>query len=437
MNNKELTELIGSYYLSKITKKIHPSMIIKRHSQYGYIKSISTEVKNRELDITPLLHYDKFDDNILMFSETMKERLPHCNLKAFYNNLKTLVIEETDKIDTKKGQVRESGVYLSKKNKIKIYPPNIKCGTTDQYDEKLAQVVTHELLHLSSTYKKGPIVLCGFSQTIDRRISTGHGLNEGYTEVINSRYFCSKKRKIAYPLQYVIALGIEEIIGREKMEQLYFNADLNGLVAELSNYVELKSIHKLLKIIDQCHKYDGVNKNKYEEKATEARVIIANIQRVKDQNLFYEGKITEEEYNFRSFKSYCYVKGHKFIKYKDNYGMGIAKHKTGKTIPKEGYDIIIEKFIKSGVIDRLFTIEDANNAHDDLVSLGYCINNIVYRDKHDLSTIENIEVTESGYKLFTKDKKEIVSEYDSKGELDMMFEEPKTNDSSTPKSTKK
>ena len=73
MDNREYVELIGSYLLHKVTDRIHPFMVISKYIPYGYIKSISSEVKNKEFDITALLSFGKYDDSILRFYNIFKK----------------------------------------------------------------------------------------------------------------------------------------------------------------------------------------------------------------------------------------------------------------------------------------------------------------------------------------------------------------------------
>ena len=62
------------------------------------------------------------------------------------------------------------------------------------------------------------------------------GLNDGYTELINRRYFQTEQQRNTGETngiceeQQIFAYGIEKLIGRKTMEQLFFNADLDGLV---------------------------------------------------------------------------------------------------------------------------------------------------------------------------------------------------------------
>ncbi len=117
----------------------------------------------------------------------------------------------------------------------------------------------HELLHLSSTYIFENHFFCGFSQEkIDEHGYTiyriGQGLNEGYTQLLAERYFKEYgDRKGAYPLFVRIASYLEIIIGREKMESLYFDVNLEGLIQELEKVAPRDEIRALIKDLDYLY----------------------------------------------------------------------------------------------------------------------------------------------------------------------------------------
>ena len=92
----------------------------------------------------------------------------------------------------------------------------------------------HELLHLASRKRVGKIILSGFRQVTNQTIM-GRYLNEGYTEYLNQKYF-SKKDRTVYAEAVTFAQGIERIVGRKKMEKLYFDANLLGLIDHLGKY---------------------------------------------------------------------------------------------------------------------------------------------------------------------------------------------------------
>ena len=79
----------------------------------------------------------------------------------------------------------------------------------------------------------------------------GTGLNEGYTQVLNERYFYSKGTYIGcYSLFVRFASYLEVLVGQEKMESLYFKADLEGLIQELEKYASRDEVLRLIKDID-------------------------------------------------------------------------------------------------------------------------------------------------------------------------------------------
>lgn len=61
----------------------------------------------------------------------------------------------------------------------------------------------------------------------------GRFLDEGYTEYLNSKYFKSTE---CYKINKIFLKTLSIIIGEELMEQMYFNADLKGLINELMKY---------------------------------------------------------------------------------------------------------------------------------------------------------------------------------------------------------
>lgn len=112
----------------------------------------------------------------------------------------------------------------------------------------------HELLHLSTKVKNGNIVFCGLSQyDFKSGRSVGRYFNEGYTQVLNRRYF-NDTRDNVYPFETLIASNLERLIGVDKMEENYFNFNLKGLSQEIEKYgIKEKEFAKFLFNIDWCH----------------------------------------------------------------------------------------------------------------------------------------------------------------------------------------
>ena len=115
-------------------------------------------------------------------------------------------------------------------------------------------IIFHEILHMANSIKDkvNNISFCGFSQkTKDKAI--GDGLNEGYTELLTQRFFDDKSE--TYLIETAVARMCQEIIGQDKMTQLYFKADLKELIDEFSKYVNRKEVLDFLANLDFLSKY--------------------------------------------------------------------------------------------------------------------------------------------------------------------------------------
>lgn len=147
----------------------------------------------------------------------------------FLNNIRGLYFEiQKDKDVT--------GLYDHINNYLVLTLPDL---TFDYTTDPLCQeTIFHELLHMSSAYLGKNKNAIGFQQYVHMTANTehyGHSLNEGYTELLTKRYFNRRgnDRVEYYDEEQKIALKIEKIVGREKMIELYFKADLYGVVEEL------------------------------------------------------------------------------------------------------------------------------------------------------------------------------------------------------------
>ncbi len=119
----------------------------------------------------------------------------------------------------------------------------------------------------SSVHKDG-VNYSGFSQTAmkqERHDSLGSALNEGYTELLTERYFNHGEEargtigdyeaQVGYIFERSIASKLEKIVGQEKMESLYLNANLPGLINELKNYASEEEIMKFISKTDFLSKH--------------------------------------------------------------------------------------------------------------------------------------------------------------------------------------
>jgi len=104
----------------------------------------------------------------------------------------------------------------------------------------------------------------------------GIGIDEAYTEILTKRYF-NKGALDTTPLECTYTLLLEEIVGKEKMQELYSKADLPGLIDELSNYQTEDEIIAFLTSMDHVYNYIHQENNVRNNKD----ILKENIQTIK------------------------------------------------------------------------------------------------------------------------------------------------------------
>lgn len=163
------------------------------------------------------------DDKKIKSFEKQLSNVKAFNSSFFYNNIGTLKINRHESLSKYKVFIAD---YDFVNNIINI---------TDESS------FPHELNHLSSSYYDGDDY-SGLSQN-----NFGTGLNEGYTELLTERYFKSGE---SYPAEFKIASNLEMIVGKEKMEQYYYTANLFELIEELKQYDTQENIMKFINYVD-------------------------------------------------------------------------------------------------------------------------------------------------------------------------------------------
>lgn len=154
------------------------------------------------------------------------------NLRNFVSNIQFATLDIND---SKKKCVFQS-FYDQTKNKITIYT-------------QLPETLTHDLLHLSSNNQS--VKTNGFhayGTFKEDSYEIGNGLDEGYTEILNQRYF--QQVAINSPKLVRLSSLIEKFYQNPKdMETDYFNACLENLILELTKSMDIKdAINIVLKI---------------------------------------------------------------------------------------------------------------------------------------------------------------------------------------------
>lgn len=196
---------------------------------------------------------------LIKFRKKLYKKFKNDNLKLLNFNITTLKI----KIKYIAPEILllkfNSGKYYIKRNKIIIL---------NSFKE---ESLSHELLHMASSIydPRYNIAFCGFQQiNFNKKETVGKGLNEGYTDLLNKRYFNDRTKysSYAYDLCMFFSEKLEQIVEKDKMEQFYLNADLFGLFKYLNNFDEGKNIVCFFVILDIL--VDNISyskRNKYEK----------------------------------------------------------------------------------------------------------------------------------------------------------------------------
>ncbi|MDD3341055.1 MAG: hypothetical protein PHN72_02495 [Bacilli bacterium] len=220
-----LSNQIRVYKLSKYNGKIinkQPMLLMDNCLE------LKGQIKNPEIEI--------LEPNI----KKLENHTGIQNLSGAYYNLKTAKV--TRKIKLLSNDI--IGNYNSKNNEIK-------------YSVKSA--LGHEFLHLASSLydfiKK--IEYSGFLQRTEKG-SVGYGINEGYTELLNSKIYNKDGKIKSYKTQAKIARILEFFFDDPKdMEALYFNFNLPGLIYQLETYAKREEVIKLILDVDSIHSFSS------------------------------------------------------------------------------------------------------------------------------------------------------------------------------------
>lgn len=196
----------------------------------------SPEISDVPFDLSSLEHLEPIERKwVLSFISKIKTQNPNWNFNILYNNLQTLTFEQKSLT-----LERCSGEYDIKKNKIR-------------YSRE--ESIFHELVHASTSIRRNNHYFCGLEQIKKklRAISIGKGINEGYTNLLESKYdICHG--------WYVPEMDIAKNLNRSvpSLEELYNNMDLVGLITYLEKYFSRKETLSFLEMIDYIYLHTKV-----------------------------------------------------------------------------------------------------------------------------------------------------------------------------------
>ena len=208
----------------------------------------------RGIDFRYIASY-KFNEKISKFAKVIGDRYPYRNLIMLYNNRNELKIYTFDEN------------FNDKQESLKniIFRKGTKSLTAASYSDAFNKIsvpkvggevyLPHELFHMSTSFKSEEknVRFSGFEQkqlNIPQIIGTG--INEGYTELMVQKYYGDDylSNSNSYILLRKVMEAIESIIEKEKMENYYLTANLNGLVNELAQYAKYEDVLKFISSMD-------------------------------------------------------------------------------------------------------------------------------------------------------------------------------------------
>ena len=186
-----------------------------------------------------------------------------------------------------------TGTYMPLKNTITIYGKLNDCL-------EVSERLMHELLHMSSNKANGLVDGLTISTKKNKLYgTTGSGLNEGYTELLNSRYFAMQEYYSGYRKEMILAAGIEKLIGKEKMLDDYFKYTLFDLLVELNEYTESEKYSlDIINRIDNLHRAEDIKEK--EKIYVDVKKDIVGLHRKKLIEDFASKKIDLKEFTKRN-----------------------------------------------------------------------------------------------------------------------------------------
>lgn len=242
-SSRLMNHMVKSYNLNKD----------KRVKDITYIEFTPSIVLDKDIsdELIDILSEKELHRELEKFTNVLLSNFDKDDLITFYNNIESLEINETDLDDfntrINKTNAKTLAYYHAKNNVINI-------SSKDNTD-----TIYHELFHMSTSKKDNNLVFNGFSQAnIITKETIGIGINEGYTQLLTERYFNDECSKGNYSYFVYICDLLERIVGKSKMEKLYLNSNLYGLVEELKNYAFDEDITCFISYLDFLikHMYD-------------------------------------------------------------------------------------------------------------------------------------------------------------------------------------
>jgi hypothetical protein len=266
---------------------------------------------------------DNFKNIVENFAKVLTDNIPQKDLTNFYNNINTIKIghPEEANFDPKTTSFFDYAAKLSSKinddNNAGTY--SVVGNVIALNDIEKLDAINHELLHLASgisATEEDDTYYGGFAQKYyslkDGMVVIGEGLNEGYTELLNRRLFPGEHGgTVSYEMVLSLAGKVEEIVGKDKMQSLYFNADLKGLIDSLKEYASEKEIMDFIANTDFLLNYFGNDNNKNVASKLSLDALdksvdfLINCEQKKAIKEYQDGKYEDVNDMFREIVRFC------------------------------------------------------------------------------------------------------------------------------------
>ena len=217
-------------------------------------------------NLEEILKQTNYPKELTQIIDTFKNYVSKENFQTCIKNLQTVKIN-----------------HITLENDMKIFMQNLlslttAAGTYNPYDNTInlysdkinEQVLSHEFLHMASSKgeKSGFRLITRFENT-----EIGRGLNEGYTELLNTRIW--KYEKNSYKYNVKITRLIETFFDNPKdMENAYFNNDLDEVFKQFLKYGTKEEFFEIMTNLDNL--------------ATTKQIIFNKLDNIKTQLKLYE-----------------------------------------------------------------------------------------------------------------------------------------------------
>ena len=265
---------------------------------------------------------EQLKSSIENFAKVITEKIPSANLVNFYNNVSTVIEgkQSNEKFDPKTMSIYEYIISRQTVGSVKdaagTYSPIGNIMSVE--DGADYTVLNHELFHLASSIKADEddsTYFSGFAQSYytlkDGLIKIGDGINEGYTEYLTRKYFSgTSEATVTYELLSSIACKMEDVIGEDKMQALYLNADLKGLIEAFKEYADEKDVMNFIANTDFLRKHYGSKKimaNNLSILAIDNSLdFLFKCEQKKLAKEYAEGKFEDVDGLFKELVEFCY-----------------------------------------------------------------------------------------------------------------------------------